>query len=144
MTRPIGGGSLGLGRGWEGKGGSWLGFSEKKVWVKFQKLMKWCHFWIHKLLKNINLWIQKLAKWTIYLLDPEIDEMLQFLDPEIVEKLQFLDPQFAEMDIAYFWIQKLMKWCNFWIQKLLKWSRNPLCFWFKSIILISTSKKKRI
>ena len=30
------------------------------------------------------------------------------------------------MDITYFWIQKLMKWCNFWIQKLLKWSPNPL------------------
>ena len=88
--------------------------------------MKWCHFWIQKLLKNINICIQKLAKWTIFLLDPEIDEMLQFLDPEIVEKHQFLDPEIVEMDITYFWIQKLMKWCNFWIQKLLKWSPNPL------------------
>ena len=78
--------------------------------------MKWCHFWIQKLLKNFNICIQKLAKWTIFLLDPEIDEMLQFLDPEIAGKHQFLDPEIPKMDTIYFWIQKLMKWCNFWIQ----------------------------
>ena len=114
----------------------------KKNVVKVQKLMKWCHFWIQKLLKNINICIQKLAKWTIFLLDPEIDEMLQFLDPEIVEKLQFLDPEFVEMDITYFWIQKLMKWCNFWIQKLLKWSPNPL--WTPSCLMNKNPRQRQV
>ena len=100
-------------------GGRWWWVGAKKIIkivVKFQKLMKWCHFWIQKLLKNINFWIQISAKWTFYLLDPEIDEMPQFLDPEIVEKHQFLDPEIAKLDTIYFWIQKLMIWCNFWIQ----------------------------
>ena len=104
---------------WEVKicnGGRWWWVGAKKILkiaVKFQKLMKCCIFWIQKLLKNINFWIQISAKWTFYLLDPEIDEMPQFLDPEIVEKYQFLDPEIAKLDKIYFWIQKLMKWCNF-------------------------------
>ena len=113
-------------------GGRWGGDEEKngkKIIGKSPEIDEMVSFLDPEIVENITSWIQKLAKWTINLLDPEIDEMLQFLDPEIVENLQFLDPEFAEMDIAYFWIQKLTKWCNFWIQKLLKWSPNPL--WYK-------------